>query len=684
MEQDNKPSWAERMRGILVGAQLNPFSPKVHHQIALIAFFAWVGLGSDGLSSSCYGPSEAFMALRGHEHLAIFVAAAIAITIFVIGTSYSQVVELFPTGGGGYLVASKLLSPTAGMVAGSALTIDYVMTIAISIASGTDALFSFLPPDWANYKLYFAMLGIMVLTVANLRGAKESVLPLVPIFLVFVGTHLFLIVYAIATHAGQVGSLYSQTAGDINQTASTLGVWGMLALILRAYSMGAGTYTGLEAVSNGMPLLREPKIHTARKTMVYMMFSLSFVVAGLFIAYLLYNGVAGSTLNEELVKGNGKFTLNALLISRVTDSWNPLTGKIFLLVTLVSEAAILYIAAQTGFLGGPRVLANMALDRWLPTRLALLSDRLVTQNGIFLMGMASLLMVLLTRGSVSVLVVLYSINVFITFTLTQMGLVRHWLNERNEGRSYKRKLAVAGASCVLCTFILVSVTAIKFREGGWITLIITGALITFIVFIRRHYNRTGKLLRQLDDRVFAVLGRSHDLPVTAATKPAPTFDKKGRTAVLLVNGFNGLGLHTLFNINRLFGGVFKNFVFLQVGIVDAGNFKGVAEVERLKAHAESQGLKYIEVTNANGFYGESVTAVTTDVIDEIVTNAQAILAKYPNAVFFGGQMVFQRDIYFSRWLHNNIIFTVQRHFYYQGIPIVILPVRLDVDPLLTM
>jgi amino acid transporter len=285
-EMGTKPSWAGRIKNLVIGAELNPFSPKVHHQIALIAFFAWVGLGSDGLSSSCYGPPEAFLALKGHEHLAVFVALAIAITIFVIGTSYSQVVELFPTGGGGYLVASKLLSPSAGMVAGSALLIDYVLTIAISIASGTDALFSFLPREkfgpgqWEFYKLAFALSGIVVLTIVNLRGAKESVVPLVPVFLVFVITHAFFIIYAIVDHAHELPTLYSQTTADINQSASTLGVFGMVLLIMRAYSMGAGTYTGLEAVSNGIPLLREPRVHTARKTMVYMMFSLSFVEIG--------------------------------------------------------------------------------------------------------------------------------------------------------------------------------------------------------------------------------------------------------------------------------------------------------------------------------------------------------------------------------------------------------------------
>jgi amino acid transporter len=669
MELDNnKPSWAGRIKNLVIGAQLNPFSPKIHQQIALIAFFAWVGLGSDGLSSSCYGPPEAFLALKGHEHLAIFVALAIAITIFVIGTSYSQVVELFPTGGGGYLVASKLLSPAAGMVSGCALLIDYVLTIAISIASGTDALFSFLPPAWQNYKLAFALAGIIALIVANLRGVKESVIPLVPIFLAFVLTHAFVIVYALVDHAHEIPTLYSQTTADINQSVSTLGVFGMVLLIMKAYSMGAGTYTGLEAVSNGIPILREPRVHTARKTMVYMMVSLATVVAGLFMAYLLYK-----------VSFEPNKTLNAVLLERITASWNPMTGKIFLLVTLVAEAAILFIAAQTGFLDGPRVLANMALDRWMPTRLALLSDRLVAQNGILIMGVASLLMVLLTRGSVGLLVVLYSINVFITFTLTQLSMVRHWLAERRAKKSYKRKLIIAGISCILCSFILVSVMVLKFREGGWITLIITGALIGFVILIRRHYNHTGQLLRQLDERVLSTIARSKD-GVVSVPPPHRPYDPKGRTAVILVNGFNGLGLHTLFNINRLFGGVFKNFIFLQVGVIDAGNFKGAAEIEHLRSFSEEQTSKYIDLVERNGYYGEAHTSITTDVIEDIVKNAQGIVEKYPQAVFFGGQLVFQRDIWFAKWLHNNIIFAVQRRFYYQGIPIVILPIRLEAEP----
>ena len=669
-EQDYKPSWVARTKSILIGGRLNPFNPAVFHNLALASFFAWVGLGSDGLSSSCYGPAETFIALRGHEHLAVFVALAVIITIFVIGASYSQVVELFPTGGGGYLVASKMLNPHLGMVAGCALLIDYVLTIAISIASGTDALFSFLPEYLAHYKLECALAGICVLTFMNLRGVKESVVPLVPIFLTFVFTHIFFIAYAIITHAPQFPQLIAETSADVQTSSSTLGVFGVLFLIMRAYSMGAGTYTGTEAVSNGIPLLREPKVHTARQTMVYMVFSLSFVVTGLILAYLLYD------VNNASAEDIKNKTLNAILFERVTAGWHPNTAFTVVLVTLISEAAILFIAAQAGFLGGPRVLANMALDRWLPTRLAILSDRLVTQNGVLIMGIASLAMMLLTGGSVGYLVVLYSINVFITFVLTQMGLVRHWFNERSQGRSYKRKLIVASIGLTLCVFILVSVTALKFMEGGWITLLITGTLVLFVSLIHRHYKNTAQLLRRLDERVLSTLSRSSDMKAQLdAAKASPKFDPSAKTAVLLVNGFNGLGLHTLFNINRLFGRTFKNFIFIEVGVIGAGNFKGTAEIEHLKNHSHSQAQQYVELVNRNGFFGESYTSATTDVVEEIATHAQNVLAKYPTAVFFGGQLVFPKELFFGRWLHNNIIFAVQRRFYYQGIPIVILPIR---------
>src|SRR5262252_3571846 len=159
----------------LFGAPLDPFSSQTRQHIALVAFLAWIGLGADGLSSSCYGPEEAFLALGEHTHLALYMAAATALTVFVIAVAYNQVIELFPSGGGGYKVATNLIGPHAGLVSGAALIVDYMLTIAISIASGVDAFFSLLPLEWQSYKLATEVVLIVVLVVLNLRGMKEVI-----------------------------------------------------------------------------------------------------------------------------------------------------------------------------------------------------------------------------------------------------------------------------------------------------------------------------------------------------------------------------------------------------------------------------------------------------------------------------------------------------------------------------
>src|SRR5512142_2049334 len=182
--------WYERAKRFLLGAPRDILDPRVFHHVSLIAFFAWVGLGADGVSSSCYGPEEAFLALGRHTVLAIFVAIATVATVFIISGSYAQIIELFPSGGGGYIVASKLLGEKAGVVSGSALVIDYVLTITISVASGIDAVFSFLPPAWQAYKFSCTAVVILLLVWINLRGVRESVLALTPIFMAFILTHV--------------------------------------------------------------------------------------------------------------------------------------------------------------------------------------------------------------------------------------------------------------------------------------------------------------------------------------------------------------------------------------------------------------------------------------------------------------------------------------------------------------
>ena len=656
-------------KSLLLGRARSLADRNLFHQVSLIAVFAWVGLGSDGLSSSCYGPEETFRALGSHHSLAVFVAFASVLTIVAICASYSQIISLFPNGGGGYLVASKLLSPAAGVVSGSALLIDYVLTITISVASGADALFSLLPADWHVWKLAFALGGVAALTLVNLRGVRESVLLFVPVFTLFVLTHAFVIVYALARHAPELPSVAASTVHEVRSVSAEVGWLGLIALLLKAYSMGAGTYTGIEAVSNGLPILREPRVKTGRRTMFYMGLSLAITVGGLLLAYLLYG-----------VEHQPGKTLNAVLLGSLTAGWSPTTAQGFIIATLAAEASLLLIAAQAGFLDGPRVLASMALDRWFPSRFANLSDRFVAQNGILLMGGCALVMMLVARGSVGLLVVLYSINVFITFTLSQLGMVRHWWNERHTNPAWRRKIAINGFGLALTSFILVSLVVLKFHDGGWATLLVTGLLVAAAFAIKRHYTHVGHQLRKLDAVLPPEAAPSAPPAAPASVLPAPCSSllapsSSARTAIVLVNGFNGLGLHTVLNLPRLFGDGFKNLVFLHVGQVDAGNFKGAAEIDALRAHSAASVERYVNWAAARGIAAKAFTAIGQDLPDEVIRLARAAAEEFPRHVFFAGQLSFVRETRLSRWLHNNSVFELQRRFVQAGLPFVILPVR---------
>ncbi|MSR88360.1 MAG: APC family permease [Candidatus Margulisbacteria bacterium] len=653
------------LKHIIIGDAKNPLDRSVFHNLSLIAFFAWVGLGADGLSSCVYGPSEAFIALSHHPYLSIFVALASAITIFVISASYSQIIELFPSGGGGYLVASKLLSPTLGMISGCALIIDYILTITISIASGADAIFSFLPEHFISYKLIVGILAIFVLTILNLRGAKESVMALVPIFLLFIFTHAFVIVYTFFTHLSIVPDLVQNTVIDLSRSRSELGMFGMFIVILKAYSMGAGTYTGIEAVSNGVSILREPRVQTGKRTMHYMAISLAFMVVGLMVAYLLYG------VHVEPGK-----TLNATLLATMTASWPKNVGYIFVLVTLISEAVILFVAAQTGFMGGPRVLANMAIDRWFPTKFAMLSDRLITQNSVLFMGIGAIGMMILTKGSVAFLVVLYSINVFITFVLSLAGMTRHWISSRKKLEHWKRKLFVSFSGLTLCFFILVSMVVLKFHDGGWITLIITGVVIGISVVIKRHYLETAKTLKKFDKMIFAA-NAPNFIPRACPASEHIVFDSDARTAVMFVNGFTGIGLYTLNSIIDLFGNTFKNFVFIQVGLIDAGVFKGADAVDKLQEKSQKDVSKYVELMKDYGYYAEGHSVIGVDIVSEMLKMSGVIVNRFSHTVFFGGKLVFHEDTFFTRLLHNSMVLAIQRDLYLKGISFVILPVKVD-------
>jgi len=642
---------------MLFGAPRDVQDPRTHHSISLIALLAWVGLGADGLSSSAYGPDEAFRALGRHTYLAVALAVATTITVLIISIAYSQIIKRFPFGGGGYIVASELLGPAVGVVSGSALLVDYVLTISVSIAACGDAMFSFLPPALAPWKLALEAAAIGLLLLLNLRGVKESVSILAPIFGLFLVTHAIVIAGSIGTHLPEVPRVAGEVSTGFRSGLAELGAAGLFAVFVRAYSMGSGTYTGIEAVSNGIQIMREPKVHTARRTMGYMAISLALTAGGILVCYLLFRVAPeeGKTLNAVLTERfAGGFTLGGLPV-----------GRAFVVVTMLAEGALLVVAAQAGFIDGPRVMANMATDSWLPHRFAQLSDRLTMQNGVVLMGIASLFTLFYTRGDITHLVTMYSINVFVTFSLSQLAMLRYWWKTGGVGQ--RRGLTIHGIAFLLCSAILVGTVYEKGEQGGWVTIVVTGVVVGLCFVIRRHYRTVQESLKRLDT-ILEVLPQH-------GGGPRPALDPKLPTAVLLVGGYGGLGVHALLTVQRTFPGFFKNFIFVSVGVVDSAAMKGIEEVDRVRLRTQASLEQYVDLAHRLKLAADYRMEVGTEAVAEAEKLCVAIAQEFPRAVFFAGKLVFQKERWFQRLLHNESAYALQRRLQFDGLNAMVMPVR---------
>src|SRR3954464_2074285 len=648
------------VRRVVLGSPKDLQDPKLFHSLSLAAFLAWVGLGADGLSSSAYGPEEAFKNLGEHQYLAIFLALLTAFTVIIIAAAYSKIIEHFPFGGGGYVVATRLLGPKFGLISGSALLVDYVLTISVSIASGADAAFSSLPAGTHWLKLPVAFAVIVLLTLMNLRGVKESVRTLVPVFLTFLVTHIVIIGGSVLFHLGRAGEVAHEVTSGLSHDLRTLGFVALSALFLRAYSLGAGTYTGIEAVSNGLSIMREPRVATAKRTMVYMAVSLAVTAGGIILGYLL--------MAVHPVEGK---TMSAVLAGELAGNWNlagiPI-GKGFVVVTLASEARLLFVAAQAGFIDGPRVMANMAHDSWLPHRFGALSDRLTMQNGVLLMGITSLVMLVYTRGSVDALVLMYSINVFVTFSLSQAGMIRYWLmrQTRRKHPDWARQLPIHLIGFVLCFGILVVNVLEKFAEGAWLTVVVTGTLVGLCTLIKRHYLGVFARLKRLDQILTA-------LPVSAPKELS--LQPKKPTAVLLVGGFSGLGIHSLLTVIKLFPRYFANVIFMSVGVVDSATFQGVEEVDRVRDQTEEALRKYVDLARGMGLPADYRMSMGTEAMSEAEKLAGEVAKEYERSMFFAGKLIFERERWWDRLLHNETAYQIQRRLQFAGLPMVVLPVR---------
>ena len=653
-----------KLRNIFFGSPKDPFDKNTRHHISLIAFFAWVGLGADGISSSSYGPEEAFLALGSHQSLGIYLAIATAFTVFIISYAYMQVIELFPNGGGGYRVATKLLGKHAGLISGSALIIDYVLTISISIASGIDALFSFLPNDWQKYKIFFATFFVCLLAVLNLRGMKESIKFLLPIFLGFMITHVTLIIYGIATHHYGLPNLIPQAAQETSEMQKSLGWLFVLSVFLKAFSMGGGTYTGLEAVSNNVNTLSEPRIRTAKITMFLVAISLAFMAAGIILIYLLW----------DIQKIEGQ-TLNATAFYAITSDWfyNDINlGYYFVPLVLIFSAGLLFVAANAGFLAGPNVISNMAHDEWLPKSFTSLSSRLVVKNGILFMAVAAILTLIITGGEVHMLVVLYSINVFITFSMSLLGLMIYWVRHRRRRQKWLRKLITSAIGFVVCFSILIVTIFEKFYEGGWVTILITSVFIVLGLKIKKRYQVFKKHIQEREQKFY----KDYELteqPITTKIKP----DKSAPTAAIIVDQAFGGGMNSIIEIEKLFPNIFKNFIFVTVGELDSNTFMEEKRWRDMRRKTKNMLRKYKNYYTRNNLFNKAYVGYSTDIVEKLSELAERIHKEYERVVFFDTKFIFDDENILNQILFNHVPYTMQRKMHIKGMDMIVLPMKIN-------
>jgi hypothetical protein len=423
--------------------------------------------------------------------------------------------------------------------------------------------------------------------------------------------------------------------------------------------MGAGTFTGLEAVSNNVNTLSQPRVRTAKITMLLVALSLAFMAGGIILLYLLWN------VNH--VDGQ---TLNATTFYAITQSWyfgDVAMSQFVVPIVLMLEAGLLFVAANSGFLAGPNVIANMANDEWMPKSFSSLSSRLVVKNGILFMAISAIVTLLITGGSVHILVVLYSINVFITFSLSLLGLSIYWIRKRKP--SWIRKFITSGVGFLVCAIILMITIFEKFHEGGWITLLITSCFVAIGLWVKNTYKKFRSALVQKDLEF-------QKYQMVSEVDAIVTYDKTAPTAAIIVDQTFGSGMNCLLEIKKTFPGIFENFIFVTVGEVDSNTFGEEKKWRQMRSTTKDTLWKYKNYCNANGRFAKAYVGYSTDVVEKLSQLTSRVAKDYSNVVFFGTKFIFDNENILTQTLFNHVSYIMQRRLHRQGLNMVILPVKI--------
>ena len=448
---------------------------RLSKKVALAVF------SSDALSSVAYATEEILHVLVGVGFLALSlaipVAFAIAVLLVVVSFSYRQTIKAYPLGGGSYIVAKDNLGTMPSLTAGAALLIDYVLTVAVSLSAGVSAVVSVFP--WLDpYRAGLALVFVLILTLANLRGLRESgAIFSVPTYAFIVMIFLMLIVGGYRYFTGQIVPI-----GDPHRLAElqTHGAEALgLLLMLKAFAAGCTALTGIEAISDGVPAFKKPEWVNARKTLVVMAVVLTIMFLGITFLAQRYSALPPEPGNPETVLsqiGRGVFGGRGLPYG----------------ILQAATALILVLAANTAYSDFPRLLSFLARDRFLPRQLGSLGDRLVFSNGIIVLALAASALVIIFNATVTALIPLYAVGVFTSFTLSQAGMVLRWRRLRERG--WQQGMIVNGLGALTTLVVLLVIIYEKFLLGAWIVLLLIPLIILVFLAIHHHYTMAARQL----------------------------------------------------------------------------------------------------------------------------------------------------------------------------------------------
>jgi amino acid transporter len=473
---------------------------------------------SDALSSVAYAPQELLMILLlgglAFLSFAPWVAVAVIVLLLVVVASYRQLIKAYPSGGGDYEVAHKNLGEKAGLIVASALLVDYVLTVAVSVASGVDNIISAIPM-LNPYRIEIAVGFVLVIMAVNLRGVRESSKTFA------IPTYLFIASVFVMIVAGLVRTLFGDApvaeSASYTVQGESLTQAAFILLLLRAFSSGCSALTGVEAVSNGVPAFRRPQIKNAQTTLVLMGGTAIVLFAGL-TALALISGVHYAE-NACHLQGfaNCETAPQPSLMAQVATAVFGANSIPFFFIQAVT-ACVLLLAANTAFNGFPLLGAVLARDSYAPRSLNTRGDRLVFSNGMIILGLAACVILVVYQANLTQLIQLYIIGVFVSFTLGQIGMVKHWLRALRQDDAKPREiwpsLAINAFGALLTASVLIVVTITKFTHGAWLVFVLMPILYTLMLGVNRYYRDVEKEIE---------------------VDPTTTFGASGDHAMVLVN-----------------------------------------------------------------------------------------------------------------------------------------------------